>query len=226
MLFLDLDGTLLDNLKRHYATYVEVLAMPELRGVALPEREYWGLRCQAKPFDEILRASRLFPTKYKLFAEKFEARLETAEMLMLDELRPGTETALGKLYTKTPIVLITQRADRVSLDTQLAAMKINKYFVEVLCGAPPKMRRVDKDARWKHKANLVRQRYKVLPTEGLYIGDTETDVKAARDLKLESWLIENGHRTKEVQIKADPDRIVPDLSGALKFLLPGGRWQR
>jgi phosphoglycolate phosphatase-like HAD superfamily hydrolase len=105
-------------------------------------------------------------------------------------------------------------------------MKIDKYFVNVLAGAPTKQRRVDKDARWKHKAGLVRAYYKILPTESLYIGDTENDVKAARDLKFEVYLLENGHRTKELMMKADPDRIVPDLSGALKFLLPGGRWQR
>src|SRR5688572_27458619 len=107
MLFLDLDGTLLDVRSRHYAVYVEVLGLPELRGAPIPEKEYWGLKREVKPIDEILRMSRLFPTKYKLFKERFEQRIETPEMLELDVLRPGTETALGKLYTKTPLILVT-----------------------------------------------------------------------------------------------------------------------
>ena len=226
MLFMDLDGTVLDDTARHYATYVELLSMPDLRGTPIPESEYWSFRRQNKPWEDIIRMSRVFPTKFKLFGERFEQRLETPEMLALDKLRVGTETTLGKLYTKTPIVLVAQRRERMNLENQLASLKVAKYFVTVLSGAPEKLRRVDKDARWKHKAALIRQRYKILPTEAVYIGDTETDVKAARELGFECYLVEGGHRTKELQMKADPDRIVPDLPASLKFLLPGGRWQR
>ncbi len=226
MLFLDLDGTLLDVTQRHYATYLEVLEMPDVRGLPIPKAEYWGLRREGKPWEEIIKRSRVFPTKYQLFQERFENRLETPEMLGLDVLRTGVMTALGQLYTKTPIVLVTQRRDPESLESQLASLGLRKYFVTVLSGAPPKLRRVDKDARWKHKAQLVKARYKLLPVESLFIGDTETDVKAARALSFDVYLVENGHRTKELQIKADPDRIVADLPASLRFLLPGGRWQR
>ena len=213
MLFLDLDGTLVDDTKRHYATYVELLGMPDLRGVPIPDKEYWGHRREGKPVDEILRKSRLFPTKFKLFAERFAERLETPEMLALDTLRTGTETALGKLYTKTPIVLVTQRRDATELANQLARLGVRKYFAEVLSGAP-------KEGR------LLKARYRILPTQALYVGDTETDVKAARAVGFEVWLVEGGHRVKELQIKADPDRIIADLVGGLKYMLPGGRWQR
>ncbi len=226
MLFLDLDGTLLDDTQRHYASYVDILGLPDLRGVPIPEKEYWGLRREGKPVDDILRASRLFPTKFKLFGERFADRVETPEMLALDTVREGVETALGKLYTKTPIVLVTQRRDGTELKNQLARLKLAKFFAEVLFGAPPVGRRVTKDDRWQHKAGLLRARYKLLPTQAMFIGDTEHDVKAARSLGFEVWLVEGGHRTKELQIKADPDRIVSDLSGGLKYLLPGGRWQR
>src|SRR2546421_11716577 len=128
MLFLDLDGTILDDHARHYATYVEVLGMADLRGLPLPQKEYWGMRVENEPIDDILRKSRLFPTKFKTFAERFDARIETPEMLALDVVRPGTETALGKLYTKTPLILVTQRRDRTNLETQLAGIKLDTYF--------------------------------------------------------------------------------------------------
>lgn len=226
MLFIDFDGTLLDVSQRHYATYVEVLAMPDLRGVPIPQREYWGLRVENKPVNEILKRSRLFPTKFKTFMQRFEERLEAPEMLGLDALRPGTETALGKLYTKTPIVLVTQRRDAEALESQVASLRLNKYFVTVLSGAPPKLRRADPNQRWKHKAQLIKDRYKLPPTESVLVGDTETDVKVARAFGWEVYLVENGHRKKDLQMKADPDRIVPDLPAALRWLLPGGRWQR
>jgi len=226
LLFIDVDGTLLDVSQRHYATYVEVLGMPDIRGVPIPQKEYWGLRIENKPVKEILKRSRLFPTKFKTFIERFEERLETPEMLGLDELRPGTVTALGKLYTKTPIVLVTQRRDGEALESQLAELKLKSYFVSVLSGAPPRLRRMDPKQRSKHKAELIKQRYRLPPTEAVYVGDTETDVQVARTFGWEVYLVENGHRKKDLQIKADPDRIVPDLPAALKWLLPGGRWQR
>lgn len=226
MLFIDFDGTLLDVSQRHYATYVEVLGMPDIRGVPIPQKEYWGLRVENKPVKEILKRSRLFPTKFKTFIERFEERLETPEMLGLDELRPGTVTALGKLYTKTPIVLVTQRRDGEALESQLAELKLKSYFVSVLSGAPPRLRRMDPKQRGKHKAELIKQRYRLPPTEAVLVGDTETDVQVARTFGWEVYLVENGHRKKDLQIKADPDRIVPDLPAALKWLLPGGRWQR
>ena len=226
MLYLDLDGTLLDVTTRHYATYVEILGMGEMRGVPIPEKEYWGLRREGKKWQDILRKSRLFPNKFKKFAEHFDARLETPEMLMMDNVREGVETALGKLYTKTPICLVTQRRDDAELENQLTQLRLKKYFAAILSGTPTATRRPDPDARWKHKADLVRARYRILPTETVYLGDTENDVKAARSLGFEVWLVEGGHRTKELQIKADPDRIVADLAASLKHLLPGGRWQR
>jgi phosphoglycolate phosphatase-like HAD superfamily hydrolase len=226
MLFLDLDGTLLDVTRRHYATYVDVLESPEMRGVPIPPREYWVLRREGKPPEELLKRSRLFPTKFKPFVERFEERLESPELLLLDQLRPGVETALGKLYTKTPIVLVTQRRDGEALASQLAGLSLSRYFVTVLFGAPPRLRRADPAARAKHKAELIRARYKLPPAQSVYVGDTETDVKTARALGFEAYLVEGGHRCREAQIKADPDRLVADLPAALKDLLPGGRWQR
>lgn len=226
MLFLDLDGTLLDDERRHYAVYTDVLQDPEMRGVPIPIVEYWGLRKEDKPIEEILKRSRLFPTKYTAFKERFEAKLEAPEMLGLDVLKVGVENSLGKLYTKTPIVLVTQRRDGEALESQLASLGIRKYFVTVLAGAPKRERRPNPDARWKHKVALIRTRYKLPPTQAVYIGDTENDVKTARDFGWEVFLVEGGHRKRELQIKADPDRLVPDLPGALKHLLPGGRWQR
>ena len=121
---------------------------------------------------------------------------------------------------------MTLRRDQVELENQLAQLKLKKYFAAILSGAPPKTRRPDPEIRAKTKADHVKRRYRILPTDTLLIGDTETDVKAARMLKFEVWLLENGHRNKDLQVKADPDRIEADLAASLKHLLPQGRWQR
>jgi len=121
---------------------------------------------------------------------------------------------------------VTQRRDGEELKNQIAQLGLTKYFAEVLHGAPTSHRRMTKDDRWRHKASLIKERYRVLPAKALYIGDTDNDVRAARSLSFEVWLLEGGHRNKEQQVKADPDRIEADLAGALKHLLPGGRWQR
>lgn len=226
MLFLDLDGTALSVRKRHYAAYAGALELPDVRGVPIPESAYWRLREKGEPWAAIVKRSRLLPTRYAAYEAAFRRRLEAPELLGLDEPVEGLETFLGKVYTKTPIVLVTQRQDGEALERQLVALGLRKYFVEVLFGVPPARRRPDPSLRARHKAALVRARYRLLPTEALWIGDTETDVGAARDLGFEVWLVEGGHRTKPLQIKADPDRIVAHLPGSLEHLLAGGRWSR
>ena len=226
MLFLDLDGTVIDVRRRHYAAYVSVCEMRDVKGTPIPEAQYWHWRHTAKPIAEFIKATKIFPTKRRLYQERFDERLEVPELLGLDTLRPGVETFLQKLYTKTPICLVTQRRMPEALESQLASLGIARYFASVLAGAPPTPRRPDPKLRGAHKARLVQERYKLLPTDSVYIGDTETDVQAARALGFDVFLVEGGHRTKALQMKADPDRIVADLPAALKHLLPGGRWQR
>ena len=226
MLFLDLDGTVLDVRRRHYAAYISVCEMRDVKGTPIPDAEYWHWRRDNKPIADIIKATRVFPTKHKLYQERFDERLEAPDLLLLDEVRTGVETFLGKVYTKTPICLVTLRRDRQALESQLASMKLSRYFASVLAGAPPRPRRPSPSARGVFKAQLVRDRYKLLPEGSLYIGDTETDVQAARSLGFDVFLVEGGHRHKSLQIRADPDRIVADLPAALKHVLPGGRWQR
>ena len=226
MLFLDLDGTLLDDRRRHYETYAEVLGRPEFRGMPIPEKEYWERKIRGEATDQFLRDARLFPTKFRKFREVFEARLESPEMLAYDELKEGSATFLGKLYTKTPIVLVTQRRQKNNLEAQLVGLGIRKYFVEVLFGGPSLPRRPDRTHRGKEKAKLIRARYKMPPTDSVLVGDSENDVYCAREMGWTVFLVEGGHRVRKLQMEADPDRLLPDLPAALKYLLPGGRWQR
>lgn len=226
MLFTDLDGTLLQVRQRYFAAYTMAIADRAIGGKAMPQREFWGLWQEAKSWEVALQRSRVLPMKYPLFKTRFEAAIESPELLSLDKPSEGLVTFLSKIYTKTAIVLVSQRRDGGALEDQLAALKIRKYFAEVLYGAPPPVRRPDKTLRPRHKAALVKARYKILPTQALMLGDTETDVQAARDLGFEVWLVEGGNRKRELQIKADPDRLVAHLPGSLEFMLPGGRWTR
>jgi phosphoglycolate phosphatase-like HAD superfamily hydrolase len=226
VIFLDLDGTLLDDTERHYQTYLELCHAPDLKAVPIPKHEYWVLRRKGVSWEEILKKSRLFPTKFQHFRDRFEERVETPEMLTHNRLVEGAETFLGKVYTKTPIVLISQRNNAAGLETELHGYGVRKYFVTVLCGGPKRKRKDRPSDRGEQKASLIRQRYKMPPADALYIGDTETDVAVARAFGLTIFLVEGGHRSKEQLMKADPDRIVANLPGSLKYVLEGGRWAR
>lgn len=226
MLFLDLDGTVIDDAKKHYETYAALLRDPEFRGVPMPQREYWADKLDGKSWQDAARAARLFPTKFEAFRKAFEDYVESPEMLSYDSLRTGVDTFLGKMFTKVPIVLVTQRHSHPELLAQLDKLKVRKYFVEVLSGAPPHERKPTPKTRGEAKAELVKKRYRMPPTDSLWLGDSETDVHAARSLGWEVYLVEGGHLNRRRQIEADPDRLVADLPASLKHLLPGGRWQR
>lgn len=226
MLFVDLDGTILDDRRRHYAAYEATLKQPDVKGIPIPEKEYWFWKQNQGGVDDLLKRSKLFPTKYKTYKERFPLLLESPDFLDLDVLRSGSETFLSRMFTKTPIVLVTQRRDGDALMGQLGLLGIQKYFVTVLFGAPEGPRALDSKQRGRHKAERVKARYRLPPTDSIWLGDTETDREAARIMGYRSVLVEGGHRSKTRLLRCEPERIVTDLAEVLSELLPGGRWQR
>ena len=159
-------------------------------------------------------------TKYTKIA--FEKKIESAELLKLDTLHTGVKIFLEKMYRRTPISLISLRANRKNLDEQLDYLQLTKYFASVLNGQSTEEK---PEKRAETKAKLIQNYYKLFPKDSIYIGDTITDILAARLLGFSSFAIIWGHTSQERLMKFDPDQILPHISSALELLIPGGRWQ-
>ena len=224
MIFLDLDGTTLDVEERWYATYCEILAMPDMRGLPIPRRRFWENKRRQKSWEHTLSESRLLPTKCE--------RSSTASTMASRRTRrlPSIGFSVARMYCARESRYADRLRDpttrRRALENQLALLDLRRYFVEVLFGAPPTTTRARGEGRGPGTAELIRSRYRLPPTDALFTGDTETDVHCARALGWQVFLVECGHRTRKLQPHADPDRGVLDLGSALVHALEGGRWSR
>ncbi len=222
MLFLDLDGTLLDDQNRQYQAYKQVLSMPDIRGHLLPQKGYLEKKRLGTTIPEIIKLAALMPTKHKIYQDRFREKIESAELLQLDTLHIGVKIFLEKMYRRTPISLISLRANRKNLEKQLDNLQIAKYFASILNRESTEEKH---EKRAIAKAHLIKNYYKLFPKDSVYIGDTITDILAARQLGFSSFAIIWGHTSQERLMKYEPDQILPHISAALELLMPGGRWQ-
>lgn len=129
IMFLDLDGPLLDVRKRYHGVYAA--ALKELGPRPLTANRYWGLKRRNVPERAILARSggeHLFET----YQRRRLGLIEREEWLKLDALQPGTLGVLDWLQSRLPIVLVSLRSRRRALGHQLEWLGLCRRLAPVL----------------------------------------------------------------------------------------------
>jgi phosphoglycolate phosphatase len=204
ILFFDLDGPLIDVSPRYVRLHLDLLARFGVGG--LDTGCYWQRKRAACPEEIILKD--LGADTYA--AEYLRLRLdliETPEYIVHDRLWPWTHAVLARLSASHSLVLVTARSRRQLLQEQLAHLRLDAYFHEVL--STPAGRHVD-----QQKAALIRDYLDRhgLPRRGHWmIGDTEADIGAGRHLGLHVAAVLSGIRNRELLLRTQPDYLLDDI---------------
>lgn len=195
----DLDGTLIDVSKRHYAVYRDVLA--ELRGRALPLERYWELKREQARWPEILEASGLDDREAGAFVAEFRERIELPRYLALDAVFSFTHDVIQTLASHD-IHLVTLRRSAFALQEQLSRLDLVRQFTTVLSDD-------GENGALASKVELIRR----IPrrTRALVVGDTEADVAAARQLDALAVAVTSGIRSANALMRSEPDLLVEDI---------------
>lgn len=205
MIFLDLDGPILDVSEKYYRVYRDILAEEEF--TPIPKDEYWEAKRARLPDQRILARSGA-----ESFLETFRARrherIESEPYQRLDALQPTALETLEWLRGEDRLVLVTLRRSRTRLDAQLEWLALRRLFADVLSSGE------DREVRWTIKEELMRTS---LHTSGgwaghFMVGDTETDILAGRALGMTTFGVCNGMRTRALIESAGPDFIIDRLS--------------
>jgi phosphoglycolate phosphatase-like HAD superfamily hydrolase len=179
-LLFDLDGTLLDVGRRHYAVYSHVLR--ELGQPPLPEAEYWRRRRDGEgtlavvgdlPGDLVFR-----------FQAAWLERIESRHYLALDRPYAEVRGVLTELRRDHRLVLVTLRRDAAALAWQLSEARLIPFFKEVvspLYYIPSR------------KSELLPFWYPI--GETWVIGDSEADIELASDLGARCVCLSDGVRS-------------------------------
>jgi phosphoglycolate phosphatase len=199
ILYLDLDGTLVDVRRRHYRAYADTTE--ELGLVTLPEQEYWEARRNGASNADLI--GDVDPAVHEAFALKFLERVEAPSYVRLDTLIPGARATLAALRESYELVLVTLRQNRESLLEQLDELALSKFFRAVYSRTsgdePPS------------KTRLIRLSDEMVEDDAKVVGDSEADIETARELGIDSICVSNGVRSRRYLDELHPDELVQDI---------------
>ena len=175
----DLDGTLLDSRARH--TLVLNAVLNEMNLPIDTSKLMFMKRIGCSTFD-FLSSSGLSSKEASAVNSQWIKRIEEAQFQIYDKLYEGIRELLQRLYLNNDIYLITARKDQKELNYQLERLSIFQYFKKVIVVNPS-------DSSTEKSIFLER----LVPD--IFIGDTESDEKAAKLANVKFYPVNYGFRS-------------------------------
>lgn len=206
-IFCDLDGTLIDVVKRHYLVYFETVL--EFGGVPIDRDMYWDLKRQKVKWLELLPLSNLPTYIEPQFLEKFISKIEDPNYLKLDTLFPESLKTIKTLRSFGDCYLVTLRRNRENVLKELEWLGLTPHFTEILTGH-------SESDGYDVKIALIKD--KLGKDDGIIIGDTEADVMTGKELKLKTIAVTSGIRDTAFLAEMQPDTIVSGIGDVLKVI--------
>ncbi|MFZ2631292.1 MAG: HAD hydrolase-like protein [Desulfosalsimonadaceae bacterium] len=209
MFFWDLDGTIIDVSDRYYNLYKDII---NDAGVdAIGKEAYWRAKCEAMPENEILKISGADAVFQNYHAKRISL-IESEYYLSFDRLHEGIIPVLEYLSARFILVLVTLRSSPNQLNNELQRLSLKQYFTDTLSSGN------QQSPRWQTKYTLIQEYMLIKKGSGHFmIGDTETDMKAGKELGLKTIAVLNGIRTRRRLLQANPDIM---LNSAKDLLNP------
>lgn len=195
-IFLDLDGTLLDNRNRVFGLF-EKLA-PD---ICITESQYWSLKRSGSSNLDLFQAVPRLDDELSMFEEAWAQAIETPVLLALDQLFDGVLEYLHRSQDKATLFLCTMRRQRVALLQQLRELGLLEYFEGVLSPA----------------SHLETKQSLMLPycddvTRSWVVGDTTEDIRAGQSLGMRTCAVTSGACSAESIRLASPDLILESVT--------------
>lgn len=195
---LDLDGPLLDGIDRHYACYRSIL--DELGFPPIAKERYWSQKRERSDRRTLLRQSDAEQI-YDEFLARWLARIESPKMLALDRLQPAVLEILGQWRTAdVQLILATMRNHRENTLCQLEQL-----------GLLPLLDHVCITGTCDHGGKAAAVRELLAREQAIWIGDTEVDIEAARQLQIPIYAVTCGLRTETKLREFGAEQVFTDL---------------
>lgn len=205
-IFSDLDGTLIDSRQRLYSLFTSIV--PE--AVSLSFDEYWKIKLMGLKHDQIL-AGKFNYTKAAV--EHFEAqwmeKIENPVWLKIDKLFHFTIPSLRKLKSAGfQIIIVTTRRNKTTAQEQLRDLGL---IEETDCIIISEKR--------MNKVQAVCHFFDNFSSDDIFVGDTEEDINAARDLAISAAGVCSGFRSREQLASLHPEHLCLDFGNFTEMLL-------
>lgn len=198
---LDLDGTLIDTAQRHYALYTTLGKRFSVD--VLPFEDYWNLRRTGLSNIEVLRQGGLQVADSGTADAMWRRDIESPSLLQMDRVLPGVVDWLHEWSCTVHFALITVRSHTDFVNEQLKRMDLIRHLAKVVVvGHGPSMGNI--------KAAAARGHVTRHPVA--WVGDTEVDIAAARELGAHPIGVTTGIRTAERLRVAGAEQILDSVT--------------
>ncbi len=212
LLWLDLDGTLLDVTERYFQLHRQLCAELDLSS-AVSRKDYWELKKCSTPLPRLLGLAETDP-RLPVYRKKWLSEIETEVRLEADTLFPFAMETLESLRRSHRLRLITQRRNSSTARIQIRRLGLQNQFEQVLVAET-----LLSDAPGETKAYAIRKQ-STGSLQEIVVGDTEYDILAARQLGLRSAAVLSGIRDRAFLETLRPDWVLSDLRKLESALCP------
>ena len=215
-LFFDLDGPILDVSEKYYRVYSQILK--ESGFEPIEKEKYWNLKRSKTAPSEILKLSSAGSKQHE-FAISWKTLIERKDYLTFDHVWPNLREIYEKLFTNCFTVLVTLRTHADMTEWQLKQLGIFHWF-DLVISEPGQ----GSDQRWKTKVNAIHKSGVLKDLDRgkcLFVGDTETDILAGKELGMKTIGVSFGIRNRNVLSEHEPVELFDEpyeLSEYLKEL--------
>lgn len=213
VIYLDLDGTLVEVQERYFRLHTEIAR--ELGRQPLPRSRFWALKRQGASLETLL--SDWDEPSREAYSRRWLADIEAPSHTRFDRLIPAAREALATLGQRFRLVLVTLRRDGGGLRRQLRQLGIDGFFAALVAAA-------DHPAGDCSKAELLRLSGAARGGRAIVVGDSEADVQAARELDLPVVCVLSGIRDRPFFEALNPDHIIESV-GQLPELVKEIAWE-
>ena len=178
---IDFDGTLVDSEKRHTTVLENILCN---RNINIDIGDLMYLKSGGMSTVEILKAKGVQENVAKSIAMDWVENIEEIQYLKTDKLIYGADIFLKMASNNNKIVLITARKNINGLHQQLQDMHLKQYFYHICVVNPLNSKKEKTEILKQYKADCM-------------IGDTEVDLYAALENKIDFYHIQSCFRSVE-----------------------------
>ncbi len=200
-IFFDFDGTLIDPKVKLYNLFVDLLS----RDNPIPFDQYWDLKKSKKSNEWILQQFfNLDNKEIELFKLQWMGKVESPEYLIFDKKFTFTDNILDSLKNHQ-LFIVTGRQFSKPVIEEIEKFKITNYFKRIL---------ITNQAH--SKSGLIRNANIKFTKEDVFIGDTEEDICAAKELGMISAAVLSGVRDEKSLVTYKPDYISSDIDTLFK----------
>ena len=181
--FIDLDGTLLDSMPRHYNVFLDALSYYEIAS-KITYGDFATHKCNGESTKSICINCGYTDDESNMISDYWKDHIEDIKYLKQDNCYSDTHIFLEEISNYYKVIVLTARRNNYVIE-QIKSFSIAK-FIDLIHLVDPKYAFDEK------KDFIIREGYE----HAFCVGDTEHEYKIQQEVEIDTYILNRGFRSK------------------------------